>query len=93
VSSSLITKRETIMAQPEGAIADRKSGPAKSTEERDAYSILEFCRRHNISHGTYYNLKNCGLGPREARAMSRVIISKEAAADWRRDRESIQTTS
>jgi hypothetical protein len=77
----------------------RKAGLPKSTEapestaERDAYSIDEFCRRHNISHGTYYNLKNRGLGPREARAMSRVIITKEAAADWRRERESIKTAT
>jgi hypothetical protein len=61
--------------------------PAKSTEERDAYSIGEFCRRHNISHGTYYTLKGNGKGPREGRAMRRVLISKEAAADWRRQIE------
>lgn len=70
-------------------IPGRKS--AKSTEvdtnektDRDAYSIQEFCLRHNISHGTYYNLKNSGQGPREGRAKKRVLISKEAAADWRR---------
>jgi hypothetical protein len=79
------------MARPE--VTGRKSGPTETTEDRDAYSIDEFCRRHNISHGTYYNLKNRGLGPREARAMSRVIITKEAAADWRRERESIETTT
>jgi hypothetical protein len=71
----------------------KSKGASQSTAERDAYSISEFCRRHNISHGTYYNLKNRGLGPREARAMSRVIITKEAAADWRRARESIETTT
>jgi hypothetical protein len=74
------------MARPE--VTGRKSGPTESSGDCDAYSIGEFCRRHNISHGTYYNLKNRGLGPREARAMSRVIITKEAAADWRRERES-----
>jgi hypothetical protein len=61
--------------------------PAKPTEDRDAYSIGEFCRRHNISRGTYYNLKHLGLGPREARAMGRVIITKEAATDWRKQIE------
>jgi hypothetical protein len=79
------------MARPE--VTGRKSGPTESSGDRDAYSIGEFCRRHNISHGTYYNLKNRGLGPREARAMSRVIITKEAAADWRRERESVETTT
>jgi hypothetical protein len=62
-------------------------------EDRDAYSIDEFCLRHGISHGTYYNLKNRGLGPREARAMTRVLITKESAAAWRRERESIETTT
>ena len=83
------------------SIPGRKSGPLKSTEEkaketpesteeRDSYSIQEFCRRHNISNGTYYNLRDRGQGPREGRAMKRVLISKEAAADWRRQ---IETTS
>jgi hypothetical protein len=76
------------------SVGDRLNltGPPESTEERDAYSIPEFCRRHNISTGTYYNLKTCGQGPREARALKRVLITKEAAANWRRDRESIEIT-
>jgi hypothetical protein len=74
------------------SVRANSTGPPKSTEERDAYSIDEFCRRHGISRGTYYNLKTRGLGPREARAMSRVIISVEAAADWRRQRETIEST-
>jgi hypothetical protein len=83
-----VTGRKT--ASPPNSTGDRpnSTGPPKSTEERDAYAIPEFCRRHNISTGTYYNLRNLGLGPREARAMNRVLITKEAAADWRRARES-----
>jgi hypothetical protein len=65
----------------------RNSGAPDSIEARDAYSISEFCRRHNISHGTYYNLKTLGLGPREGRAMNRVLITKESAADWRKQIE------
>jgi hypothetical protein len=72
---------------------DRNAPTAKSTEDRDAYSILEFCRRHGISHGTYYNLKKSGLGPREAHVLRRILISKEAAADWRRAREGEATFS
>src|SRR6202035_6064586 len=66
--------------------AQSKEAP-ESTEERDAYSIEEFCRRHNVSHGTFYNMRKRGQGPREARAMTRVLITKEAAADWRRQIE------
>jgi len=70
------------MARPE--VFGFESSPAESTENRDAYSIDEFCRRHGISHGTYYNLKNLGLGPREGGAMTRVLISRESAASWRK---------
>jgi hypothetical protein len=85
--------RNMPKASPEIADHKAKARPSKSTEQRDAYSIPEFCRRHNISTGTYYNLRNLGRGPREARAMNRVLITKEAAADWRRECESIETTT
>jgi hypothetical protein len=67
--------------------------PPESTEERDAYSIEEFCRRHNVSHGTFYNMRKRGQGPREARAMTRVLITKEAAADWRKKNETPQSVT
>lgn len=59
----------------------------KSTAERDAYTLDEFCRRHAISRGTFYNLKAVGKAPVEARAMGRVLITREAAEAWRRARE------
>jgi len=59
----------------------------KSTTERDAYSVREFCARHGISNGHYYKLRSEGLGPKEARALGRVLISREAAEAWRPARE------
>jgi hypothetical protein len=59
------------------------TSPTHPNQELDAYSIVEFCRRHGISRGTFYNLKAAGKGPKETRAMSRVLISREAAAEWR----------
>jgi hypothetical protein len=50
----------------------------------DAYSIGEFCRRHSISQGTYYNLRNAGKGPQEGKVLGRVLITKESAQDWRK---------
>jgi hypothetical protein len=35
----------------------------------------------------YYKLDHQGLGPRVMRVGTRALISKEAAADWRRERE------
>lgn len=54
---------------------------------RAALSIIEFCRAHGISRPTYYNLKKKGLTPREMEVGARRLISQEAAADWRRERE------
>jgi hypothetical protein len=62
-----------------------KAGASAENEEVDAYSVPTFCARHNISTGTYYNLRRRGLGPHESRVSDRrVIITKEAAAEWRR---------
>lgn len=56
--------------------------------ERAAYTISEFCDAHRISRAHYYNLKKLGQGPDEARASDRtVLITIEAAARWRRQRE------
>ena len=54
---------------------------------RASYNIREFCAAHRISESMYYKLREKGLGPREARALTKVIITQEAAADWRRQRE------
>ena len=58
-------------------------------EERDAYSIPEHCRRHGISVSFYFKEKAAGRGPREMHIGTRVLISKEAAAEWRREREQV----
>jgi hypothetical protein len=53
----------------------------------DAYSIPEFCRRNGISPSFYFLLQQQGRGPRVMHVNARRLISKEAAADWRRERE------
>jgi hypothetical protein len=54
----------------------------------EAFSIDEFCARHGpISRSYYYKLKDLGLGPRELRIGRRRLISAEAAAAWRAERE------
>jgi len=52
-----------------------------------AYTVDEFCASHRISRAHFYNLLKAGKGPRVMRAGSRVLISEEAAADWRRECE------
>lgn len=55
--------------------------------EKAVMSITEFCAAHGFSKATYFNLKKAGQGPREIHIGRRVVISHEAAAMWRRERE------
>jgi hypothetical protein len=52
-----------------------------------AFTIAEFCKAHRISTAFYYVMKGEGWGPAEMHAGQRVLISHEAAAEWRRARE------
>jgi hypothetical protein len=70
----------------------KKLAPVVLVPNAAAYTIPEFCEAHRISESMYYKIRADGLGPREARAFTKVIITKEAAADWRRARETPTTT-
>lgn len=52
-----------------------------------AYTIAEFCQAHRISRTHLHNLDKAGKGPRKMKVGRRVLISPEAAADWRRQLE------
>jgi hypothetical protein len=71
------------MARPE--VTGRKS--FNKAEDADAYSVDEFCARHRISPQLFYKLKPQGLMPVTFNVGARVLISREAAAAWRRARE------
>jgi hypothetical protein len=53
-----------------------------------AYSIIA----HNISEAFFFKLKKKGRGPREMAVGRRTLISIEAAADWRHEREADAAT-
>ena len=55
--------------------------------DRDAYGVEEFCKRHGISRAYLYLLWRRDAGPRFMRVGARRLISKEAAFDWRRSTE------
>jgi hypothetical protein len=71
------------MARPE--VTGRKLTKLNAADDADAYSIDEFCARHRISVQLFY--KNRQQMPRTFNVGTRVLISKEAAAAWRRERE------
>jgi hypothetical protein len=56
-----------------------------------AYTVPEFCIAHRVGRSALYKLWQEGKGPRRFQIgqgrSSRVLISVEAAADWRRERE------
>jgi hypothetical protein len=54
-----------------------------------AYSVPEFCQAHGISVPYYYVMRRKGLAPREMFVGRRRLISMEAAAEWRKARETV----
>jgi hypothetical protein len=75
----------TVLTQPSVAMA--ALAVSATAAEPLAYTIKNFCRAHNISIPTYYDLKKQGLGPAEMRMGGVIRISREAAAAWRQARE------
>ena len=61
--------------------------PINPTIDADAYSVGEFCARHRISQQLFYKLKPQGLMPVTFNVGTRVLISREAADAWRRDKQ------
>ena len=71
------------MARPE--VSGRKIAVLDVADGADAFTVNEFCARHRISVQLFY--KNRKQMPRSFNIGARVLISKEAAAAWRRERE------
>jgi hypothetical protein len=59
----------------------------QTTGDLDAYSIAEFCRRHSIPLRMFSKLLDRGQAPATFFVGSFVLVSKEAAARWRAERE------
>ncbi len=52
-----------------------------------AYSVIKFCKAHNISRSMYYKLRKQGQGPKLMKVGRRRLISDESAAKWRQQME------
>jgi hypothetical protein len=70
------------MARPE--VTSRKLSAAIA-DDVDAYSVAEFCKRHRISPQMFYKFRP--EMPATFNVGTRVLISREAAARWRAERE------
>ena len=58
--------------------------------DKQAFSVLDFCESHSISRAGFYLMLKRGDGPRLMRVGRRVLISAEAAQEWRKLVESKQ---
>jgi hypothetical protein len=58
-----------------------------TADDADAFGVAEFCRRHGVSVQLFYKFRN--QMPVTFRVGTRVLISREAATAWRRERESV----
>jgi hypothetical protein len=76
------TSRRSTVA----AAASVKAPPSRESPTH-LFSIKSFCAAHGISEGFYFQLRAQGLGPDELRLGTRVLITHEAAARWRAERE------
>ena len=57
-----------------------------SDTNREAYSIAEFCTAHGISRALLSKLRKQGKGPPEKKLGSRVLIPREGASKWLREK-------
>jgi hypothetical protein len=60
-----------------------RSIPVRSSLERTAFTVAEFCSRNCLSRPTYHRLRAQGRGPVEMRVgINKVLISVEAEKEW-----------
>lgn len=57
------------------------------SNNQNAYSIKRFCESHDISIPTFFRLRKIGKGPKVIKLGRKVLISREAAAEWRKNME------
>src|SRR5262249_24906677 len=57
------------------------------------FSIATFCAAHHISEAMFFKMREMGIGPAEMRVGTRVLITFEAAAAWRAERERAAATA
>jgi hypothetical protein len=78
-----VTGKKPVNTNP----ARKKTASSSAPSQLLAFSIRQFCALHGISLDFYFKLARRGLGPRVMWVGARTLISVEAAADWRAERE------
>jgi hypothetical protein len=85
--------RRPVRRGPPGAMARREAKrraaerQAREAEATEMFTVAEFCRKHSLHKSTFYVLRAQGLGPAEIRLGRRSYITREAAEEWRQQRQ------
>jgi hypothetical protein len=80
-----ITRPEVTGKKAGSAHADGEASAPRGPPE--VFTVPEFCDSHRISQAFYYKLKKMGIAPTTMKVGNRTLISRDAAAAWRRERE------
>lgn len=64
---------------------------AQPVPVREADPIGVFCEKHSISEATFHRLVKANKGPRLMRLGKRVLITQDAAREWRARMEGTDT--
>ena len=65
--------------------------PARQGMRPACFTIDEFCDTHRISRAMFYKLLKQGIGPDMIQVGVKRLITVEAAARWRAERETVQS--
>lgn len=79
------------MARPKVTSRKNSAIGAVDQDDVDAFSIEQFCRRHGFSLQSFYKFRD--QMPATFNVGTRRLISREAAAAWRRAREAAATAA
>jgi len=82
-----MARAEVTGRKPHPTACGSKKRPRNRGPPTYAFTVQEFCDAHRISRSRYYELKAKGLTPAEMLVGRLRMISVEAAAAWRRERE------
>jgi hypothetical protein len=79
-----MARGEVTGRKPRGRAATTATVPPVAPA---CFTIKTFCLAHHLSEAMFFKMREMGIGPDEMRVGSRVLISFEAAAKWRAQRE------
>jgi hypothetical protein len=74
--------------QQERKVSARESAMSRKPaidQNQLAFTVDQFCHYHNLSRPFFYKVLKAGIGPRIFKVGT--LVSTEAAAAWRRERE------